>query len=92
VSAEPLEPLALKGKSQPVTAYRLLQVRADVDPRARPGRAPLVGRASQLRMLGEVFANVIAERSCGLFTVLGMAGVGKSRLAAEFLRASTPGC
>jgi class 3 adenylate cyclase len=86
VSVEPLEPLALKGKSQLVTAYRLLQVRTDVDPRARPGRAPLVGRDSQLRMLGEVFANVARERSCGLFTVLGMAGVGKSRLATEFLR------
>jgi class 3 adenylate cyclase len=86
VTSEPLAPLRLKGKSQPVTAYRLLQVRDDVDPRARPGRAPLVGRAGQLRLLGEVFANVIAERSCGLFTVLGMAGVGKSRLAAEFLR------
>ena len=86
VIAEPLESLQLKGKSQPVIAYRLLQVRTDVDPRTRPGLAPLVGRASQLRMLGEVFANVFAERSCSLFTVLGMAGVGKSRLAAEFLR------
>jgi class 3 adenylate cyclase/tetratricopeptide (TPR) repeat protein len=85
VTAEPLAPLALKGKSQPVTAYRLLQIRADVDPRARPGRAPLVGRDSQLRMLGEAFANVARERSCGLFSVLGMAGVGKSRLTAEFL-------
>src|SRR5262252_8565608 len=86
VSAEPLEPLVLKGKSQPVTAYRLLQVRSDMDLRARPRQAPLVGRASQLRMLGEAYANVVAGRSCGLFTVLGMAGVGKSRLAAEFLR------
>jgi len=86
VAAEPLAPLELKGKSQPVAAYRLLEVRSDVDPRARAGRARLVGRASQLRMLGEVFANVARERSCGLFTILGMAGVGKSRLAAEFLR------
>src|SRR5262245_42621693 len=86
VEAEPLAPLALKGKSQPVAAYRLLRVRGDVDPRARVGGAPLVGRGSQLRMLADAFANVVAGRSCGLFTVLGMAGVGKSRLAAEFLR------
>jgi class 3 adenylate cyclase/tetratricopeptide (TPR) repeat protein len=86
VTAEPLAPLQLKGKSQPVTAYRLLQVHSGTRPRARAGAAPLVGRRSQLRMLGEAFANVVAERSCGLFTILGMAGVGKSRLAAEFLR------
>jgi class 3 adenylate cyclase len=86
VEAEPLEPLLLKGKSQPVAAYRLLQIRTDVDSRARSGGAPLVGRGSQLRMLADAFANVVTERSCGLFTILGMAGVGKSRLAAEFLR------
>jgi class 3 adenylate cyclase len=66
-TAEPLGPLQLKGKSAPVTAYRLLQVHSDVDPRARAGAAPLVGRGSQLRMLGEAFANVVRERSCGLF-------------------------
>jgi class 3 adenylate cyclase len=86
VEAEPLAPLQLKGKSQPVTAYRLLEVRTDLGPRTRGGGAPLVGRVSQLRMLADAFANVVAERSCGLFTILGMAGVGKSRLAAEFLR------
>jgi class 3 adenylate cyclase len=46
VEAEPLAPLALKGKSAPVAAYRLLRVRGDVDPRARVGGAPLVGRAA----------------------------------------------
>jgi class 3 adenylate cyclase/tetratricopeptide (TPR) repeat protein len=86
VTAEPLKPLHLKGKSAPVAAYRLLRVRGDVDPRARVGGAPLVGRGGQLRMLADAFANVTQERSCGLFTVLGMAGVGKSRLAAEFVR------
>ena len=85
-TAEPLGPLRLKGKSAPVAAYRLLRVRGDVDSRARVGGAPLVGRGSQLRMLADAFANVARERSCGLFTVLGMAGVGKSRLAAEFVR------
>jgi len=84
VTAEPLEALRLKGKSQPVAAYRLLQVSSAAEPPARAG-VPLVGRRSQLRLLGDVFANVVRERSCSLFTILGMAGVGKSRLAAEFL-------
>ena len=85
VTAEALEPLQLKGKTQPVAAYRLLEIRTDVDPRARTGRAPLVGRAGQLLMLADAFTNATRERSCGLFTVLGVAGVGKSRLTAEFL-------
>jgi class 3 adenylate cyclase/tetratricopeptide (TPR) repeat protein len=84
VTAEPLEPLRLKGKSQPVAAYRLLQVSRAAEPRAGSGAA-LVGRQSQLRLLEDVFASLLRERSCGLFTILGTAGVGKSRLAAEFL-------
>ncbi len=46
----------------------------------------MVGRGTPLRMLRDAFANVIDGRSCSLFTVLGAAGVGKSRLTAEFLR------
>ena len=85
MEVEPLEPLQLKGKSQPVMAYRLVQVYGDARPGAGRASVPLVGRASQLRILREAFARVVEERSCGLFTVLGMAGVGKSRLTAEFL-------
>src|SRR6202011_2160427 len=48
--------------------------------------APLVGRGNQLRMLTNAFANVVGGQSCSLFTVLGTAGVGKSRMAIEFLR------
>jgi class 3 adenylate cyclase/predicted ATPase len=86
VTAEPLEPLRLKGKSQPVAAYRLLQVRDPARAGTRRTGAPLVGRRGQLRTLSEAFAHVVQERSCRLVTVLGMAGVGKSRLTAEFLR------
>jgi class 3 adenylate cyclase/tetratricopeptide (TPR) repeat protein len=84
VTAEPIGPLQLKGKSQPVAAYRLLQVNGGTG--ARHSGAPLVGRRNQLQTLGEAFARVIAERSCGLVMMVGMAGVGKSRLTAEFLR------
>jgi class 3 adenylate cyclase/tetratricopeptide (TPR) repeat protein len=86
VTAEPLEPLRLKGKSQPLVAYRLLRVPGAADARTRRGGAPLVGRRRQLRMLREAFAHVTQERCCRLVTVVGMAGVGKSRLVAEFLR------
>src|SRR5581483_10877582 len=47
--------------------------------------APLVGRVRQRRQLDEAFVSAVADRACTLFTVLGAAGVGKSRLATEFL-------
>ena len=45
----------------------------------------MVGRETELRRLRDAFAQAVHDRSCQLFTVLGSAGVGKSRLAAEFL-------
>jgi class 3 adenylate cyclase len=79
---EPVEPLALKGKAEPVPAFRLLAVRADVE---RRFATPMVGRETELRRLRDAFAQATHDRSCQLFTVLGSAGVGKSRLAAELL-------
>jgi class 3 adenylate cyclase len=46
VSAEPVEPLPLRGKAQPVAAFRLLEVAADIPAFARPIAARFVGRAS----------------------------------------------
>jgi len=82
VEVELLEPLALKGKSAPVAAYRLIAVGHEPE---RQHDAPMVGRARQRRLLDEAFASVAGDRACHLFTILGAAGVGKSRLAAEFL-------
>jgi tetratricopeptide (TPR) repeat protein len=45
----------------------------------------MVGRERQRHLLDDAFANVAGERACHLFTILGTAGVGKSRLIAEFL-------
>jgi class 3 adenylate cyclase/tetratricopeptide (TPR) repeat protein len=85
VRSEPGEPLSLEGKSEPVRAHRLLGLGAEeAEPRFR---APMVGRERQLSLLRGAFENVVAERSCHLFTILGAAGVGKSRLASEFLAA-----
>ena len=86
VTVELVERLELKGKAEPLDAYRLLAVRATTGGVARRVGAPMVGRSRQLKMLRDAFDNVASERSCHLFTVLGSAGVGKTRLVSEFLR------
>jgi class 3 adenylate cyclase/tetratricopeptide (TPR) repeat protein len=85
VDVEEVEPLVLKGKAEPVPAYRLVGVREGAE---RPRRldAPLVGREHELAALHRGLAEAIAERRCRLVTVLGEAGVGKSRLVDEFVR------
>ena len=79
---EPVEPLELKGKAEPVPAYRLLHVREAPE---RRHDARFVGRKHELALVREAWERVQAERRCELVTVVGDAGVGKSRLAAEFL-------
>ncbi|MBA3717270.1 MAG: AAA family ATPase [Actinobacteria bacterium] len=83
IEAEPVEPLALKGKTERVPAWRLLSVTGE---EARAHAAPMVGRETELRRLRDAYEQAVRSRSCQLFTVLGSAGVGKSRLAAEFIR------
>ena len=85
VDAEPVAPLTVKGKSAAVEAFRLLAVAPDARGRAQRPRAPMVGRQRERRRLLDAFHQAVADRSCQLFTVLGAAGVGKSRLVAEVL-------
>jgi hypothetical protein len=84
VDAELLPPLEAKGKSDPMTAYRLGAVTGETGV-ARRIDAPFVGRARERTLLAGAWERCVSERACALFTVLGTAGVGKSRLAAEFL-------
>jgi class 3 adenylate cyclase len=84
VDVEPVEPLSLKGKAAPVRAYRLLAVRGD-DGVARAPAAPMVGRVTELRRLRDALDQAVRDRSCQLFSILGVAGVGKSRLTAELV-------
>ncbi len=87
VEVEPVEPLELKGKTEPVTAFRLVAVLPDAPGVARRAEAPMVGRERELDRLHDAFSQALRDRSCQLFTLLGAAGVGKSRLAQEFLDA-----
>jgi class 3 adenylate cyclase/tetratricopeptide (TPR) repeat protein len=82
VVAEPVEPLALKGKSEPVAAYRLLSV---LDAPERSHLTRFVGREPELAQIVEVWERAKAQAHCELVTVVGDAGVGKSRLVAEAL-------
>ncbi|MDQ4065665.1 MAG: AAA family ATPase, partial [Actinomycetota bacterium] len=78
----PLGPVLLKGRTDELEAF------AVVDVAATPGSAadaPLVGRSRELEALEHAFARVVDDHACALFTVLGAAGVGKSRLVREFL-------
>jgi class 3 adenylate cyclase/tetratricopeptide (TPR) repeat protein len=83
IEAEPAPPVEAKGKSEPLGAYRLVSVGAEAP--ARRHGARMIGRERQRELLEGAFANVASDRSCHLFTILGAAGVGKSRLAQEFL-------
>ncbi|HEX6579743.1 MAG TPA: adenylate/guanylate cyclase domain-containing protein [Actinomycetota bacterium] len=85
VVAEPVPPLEVKGKTEPLAAFRLVQVTAGVAGVARRLDSPMVGRERELARLGQAFEAAIADRSCQLFTILGTPGVGKSRLVEEFL-------
>ena len=85
VRVEAIEPLVLKGKSEPVEAYRLLEVISDAAPLARHLETPLVGRERERQRLWRDYEDAVADRTCRLFTLLGPAGIGKSRLVADFL-------
>jgi class 3 adenylate cyclase/predicted ATPase len=92
VSAEPVEPLSVKGKSDLLQAFSLTSVRATMDqPVPRMG-SPMVGRESERMLLRWAFDRAVQDRSCQLTTVLGAAGVGKSRLVFEFLQDVGAGC
>ncbi|HEU4864888.1 MAG TPA: adenylate/guanylate cyclase domain-containing protein [Actinomycetota bacterium] len=85
VEVEPVAPLELKGKSGDVAAHRLVRVLEAPAGHARHLDSPMVGRAKELELLERALDRAVTERTSHLFTLLGPAGVGKSRLIQEFL-------
>jgi class 3 adenylate cyclase/predicted ATPase len=90
VEVEQVEPLSLKGKSEPVPAYRLISVRTG-EWFSRRLEAPLVGRTDDLAQLLTTFERATRDHRLELVTVVGNAGMGKTRLLAEMLRRVGPG-
>jgi len=78
----------LKGKASPVPSWRAVRVVAQVGGRNRSEtrEAPFVGRETELRLLKDLFHATGREQRARLVSIIGPAGIGKSRLAWEFLK------
>jgi class 3 adenylate cyclase len=84
VTVEPIPPLELKGKTRRVPAFRLVDVDVATNSTGPELSAPLVGRERELQDLHAAFGRALDRRGCELLTIVGPAGIGKSRLAREF--------
>ena len=78
----------LKGKAEPLPLWRALRVIASRrgEGRATGLEAPFVGREGEMRLIKDLFHAASDERRARLVSILGIAGIGKTRLSAEFER------
>ena len=87
IEYRPAEPVEAKGKSQPVPAWEALRARArfglDVEQRSR---TRLIGREQELELLTRALERVRKDLSPQLVTLVGVPGIGKSRLIAELFQ------
>lgn len=82
VTLEPLGSFTLKGRAEPVAAFRVASLESPEDATA----APFVGRDDELRRLTAAFDAAVATRATRLLVLLGSPGLGKSRLIDELAR------
>ncbi len=88
ITFEPAGEQVLKGKAAPVDAWRAVRVVAERGGRNRSEalEAPFVGRDEELRQLKDLFHATVREGKSRLVSAVGPGGIGKSRLAWEFLK------
>jgi class 3 adenylate cyclase/tetratricopeptide (TPR) repeat protein len=86
VAVGEVAPLAVKGKRGLVRAARVLGVAAQTSPLSPPAGYRFVGRERELQLLRESFERCVQEPACRSVTILGEAGIGKSRLVRELLQ------
>ena len=84
VEADAVE-LAVKGKALPLVAHRLIGLDLEAGGVVRDLDRPMIGRERERDRLRVDFDEVVERRACHLFTLIGPAGVGKSRLVHDFL-------
>jgi class 3 adenylate cyclase len=88
IDYEPVEPLTVKGKQAPLVAWLAVAAVRPPGERGMEG-APIVGREHELATIAGIWERVVADRQPHLLTIFGPAGVGKTRLAMEFLPAGS---
>ena len=88
ITFEPAGEQVVKGKEAPVRAWRALRVVAERGGRGRSEtlEAPFVGRDDELRLLKDLFHATGREKRARLVSIIGPAGIGKTRLAWEFTK------
>ncbi|HEY2189293.1 MAG TPA: AAA family ATPase, partial [Caldimonas sp.] len=85
VEVEAVEPLELKGKSERVAAFRLVSA-VGLDGYVRRHDSPIVGRDEELAAIDQALREVSETRGVRMITIIGDAGIGKSRLAQEVIK------
>jgi class 3 adenylate cyclase len=85
IGLDPVLPLELKGKAQPVPAWLVTGTELPADATVDPPATPLIGREHELGQLRAAYRQVTSNNQVGMVTVLGPPGIGKSRLVREFV-------
>src|SRR3954454_24147925 len=78
------EPVVAKGKSEPIPVWEAVQVRSRLGMDVERANLPLVGRTRELGVIVDAFERAKSEREPQLVTLVGVPGIGKSRLVGEF--------
>ncbi len=86
VDFRPLETVEAKGKTDPIVVHEAVAVRSRADAERARMEVPLIGRAQELDALGDALARAGARREPQFVTIIGVPGIGKSRLVAELHR------
>ena len=78
------EPVVTKGKSEPIPVWEAVQVRSRLGMDVERATLPLVGRTRELGVIVDAFERAKSEREPQLVTLVGVPGIGKSRLVGAF--------